>query len=167
MSTANLLCDNVGNRWSDRAVTRHSCMTAGLPTGPAYTGHVVDSVQDVNIHKYTYKSRTQIYFMCKCRLILACTHTFFPAKQHFAQHDICSDIRNLFEADNSHGTPSPLHFLPNQPRIKWPYWKTVFLVPIIVYDVGIRLLIIFSVELKWWIFHLIQMLSLQVPFHVL
>lgn len=34
MSTGNLLCDEVGNRWSDGAVTRHSCVTAGWPTGP-------------------------------------------------------------------------------------------------------------------------------------
>lgn len=34
MSTANLLCDNAGTRWSDSSYSWHSCMTAGLPTEP-------------------------------------------------------------------------------------------------------------------------------------
>lgn len=156
MSTANLLCDNAGNRWSDRGVTWHSCMTAGLPTGPTCTGHVGDS------------QRTQIHKKASHRYNLHANTCLKIGNTKLYLLNITSPSFTVLKG--SCRMPSPLHYLPNQ-ESKGHIEKLYFLVPLIVWYIGMRLLNILSVvllwKLEWWIIHFIHMLLFQVLFHVL
>lgn len=127
MSTANLLCDNAGTRWSDSSYSWHSCMTAGLPTEPTIStqtmcadSHHTEINIKKNMQQVPHLQRSNYFHSLAFNISLL----------YLDQCHICSYISNLHKEAHLHQRPSPLHYLPNQ-ESKRPYRNT-FPVSIIV-----------------------------------
>lgn len=139
-------------------------------TNIQYAGHVCRK----SSHRNTWKAK-HVWCMCK-KVILICIYIYtFPHSTnhailiilYFDQHDICSDICDLFREDHLHLRPSPLHYLPkNQKAI---LKNCIFLYQLYVM-LNLRMVILFSAvllwNLEWWIVHFVQMLLFLALFRV-
>lgn len=99
-------------------------------------------------------------YLSRNRFVLTSTYTFPPPYSGTQQdtmlncprHDICSDVFNLFNIDNSRMKPSPLHY--QTKNLKAILNKLYFLLPVILWYVEFEvdkyfLLIVFVICGSW------------------